>query len=60
MVLATRDPCSVMSICDKELYHMIDDELKLFAEDPVNMGLLRETVTAILQDSIGLWMDWKY
>lgn len=48
------------SICDKELDHMIDDELKLFAEDPVNMGLVRETTTVILQDSIGLWMDWKY
>ena len=48
------------SICDKEVAHMIDDELKLYEEDPVNMGLLRETVTVILQDSIGLWMDWKY
>ena len=48
------------SINDKSMAHHVDDELKLFAEDPVNMGLVKETVIVILQDSIGLWMDWKY
>ena len=45
---------------EKHFANLVDDELTLFAEDPVNMGLLRETVTVILQDSIGLWIDWKY
>ena len=48
------------SICEKSMAHLVEDEFILYAEDPINMGLLRESVTVILQDSIGLWMDWKY